>query len=358
MKKIIFLIISMLFLSGCYDYKEINNLAFVSAMGIDYQNDEYIVSLELLNAKSEKDSKEITSYIKMGKDKSLAKAIENAASTIVNQANYTHITLMIISENIAENKIDTLTDYFLRSTYFRDNFYLVSSLSDNPYDILNNTTEENPVASKAITDLLKNNNYASNSAILKTFDEVIEEIISFGIDTCFTNIKLDQKEFVIDGMTIFKDYKMATKLDNKDATLYNVLTNNYYRPTISKDYDGKTFAVALATGKTDISLEKDELSLKGEIHGKIMDNDTEFNIRSLKELDKINEDFSQILNEDFKNFLKHLQDNKSDILGISESYYKKSRKKNKELWKNADIKTDIKFLINKKGLIYGVLDEK
>ena len=99
MKKIIILILFIFTLSGCYDYKEINNLAIVSAIGIDYKDDEYIVTLEILNDQIDKNSYKITSYTKTATGKNITKAIEKAADKISNQANYTHVKLLLLSEN-------------------------------------------------------------------------------------------------------------------------------------------------------------------------------------------------------------------------------------------------------------------
>ena len=38
MKKIIILLVVLSFTSACYDYKEINDLAVINAIGIDYQD--------------------------------------------------------------------------------------------------------------------------------------------------------------------------------------------------------------------------------------------------------------------------------------------------------------------------------
>ena len=88
--------------------------------------------------------------------------------------------------------------------------------------------------------------------------------------------------------------------------------------------------------------------------GRILDNDPKFNIRDPKNLEKIDNDFTNLLNDKIKEFIKILQDNNCDILGITKNYYKKTRTKNKNYWLNLDIKSDIKFYINKKGLIYDV----
>ena len=51
MKKII-LILFLLLLSGCYNYQELNEIAIVSAIGIDKENSNYIVTLQIINTEN------------------------------------------------------------------------------------------------------------------------------------------------------------------------------------------------------------------------------------------------------------------------------------------------------------------
>ena len=355
MKKII-LIIALFLLTGCYDYKEINNLGIISAVGIDYQDDEYIVTLEVLNDQTDKDSNKIKTYTKTGSDRSLAKALEKAADLLSKKANYTHVKLMILSESIVDGRFDSIIDFFMRSTYFRENFYVISSLDNKPEEILKTTTDENPVASSAIIDLLESLNYSSNSGVLKTFDQVVEEIIAFGKDTCFSNIKLDDKQFKIAGLAIFDKYQYKATLDNDEATIYNILSHNFYRPIISKEYDEKYFSIAISEGKTKINT-SNKIEVSGNLTGKIMDNEPNYDIRNLKVLDNLNEDFQKVVNKKISEFLETIQEYKSDILFLAEAYYQKNRIKEENFWVNLDIESNIDFYINKKGLIYEVHDE-
>lgn len=353
MKKILILIILAFTCTGCYDYKEINDLAIISAIGVDYDNEKYIITLELLNDQLDKNSSKITSYTKIGSGDTLTSAIENAADKLSKQPLFNHIKIMILSDNIIQNKFDNIIDLFLRNTYFRENFYVVAT-DNKPEDILKNITEENPVASNAITSLLENMKYSSNTAIIKQFDEIIEEITTFGRDTCFSNISLKNKEFLVNGMVIFKDYKYKNKLNNDDAKMYNILNNNFSRPTFTKKYDNLSFTVAINNGKTNTNIEDNYININGKLMGRILDNDPEFNIKKKDNVNKINKDFSKLINDNLVKFIKKIQENDSDILGLTEKYYKKTRIKNKDYWLNLDTKSDIDFYINKKGLIYKV----
>ena len=88
-----------------------------------------------------------------------------------------------------------------------------------------------------------------------------------------------------------------------------------------------------------------------------MDNEPNYDIRALDVLDNLNSDFKSLINEKFKSFIEVLQENKSDILFLGESYYQSTREKSENFWIHTDIDSDVNFYINKKGLIYEVQDE-
>lgn len=354
MKKILIIILTLLLCTGCFDYKEINDLAIINAIGVDYENDEYVITLEILNDQIDKDSSKITSYTKVGHGKNLTSAIENAADKLSKQLIFNHIKLMILSKSIIEEKFENIIDLFLRNTYFRENFYVISSTDTRPEDLLNHTTNEAPIASTAITDTLESIRYSSNTNVLKKFDEMVEEVITYGIDTCFSNITLKDNEFIVDGMSIFNNYSYKSNLSNEYVKIYNLLTDNFDRPTYTINYDNLSFTTAINNGKINTEIKSGTINVTGNLMGRIIDNDPKYNIRDPKNLEKIDNDFTNLLNKKIPEFIKVLQDNNSDILGITRNYYKKTRTKDKDYWLKLDIKSNIKFNINKKGLIYDV----
>lgn len=354
MKKILIIILTLLLCTGCFDYKEINDLAIINAIGVDYEDDEYVITLEILNDQIDKDSSKITSYTKVGHGKNLTSAIENAADKLSKQLIFNHIKLMILSKSIIEEKFENIIDLFLRNTYFRENFYVISATKNKPETLLNHTTNEAPIASTAITDTLESIRYSSNTNVLKKFDEIVEEVITYGIDTCFSNITLKDNEFIVDGMSIFNNYSYKSNLSNEYVKIYNLLTDNFDRPTYTINYDNLAFTTAINNGKINAEIKSGTINVTGNLMGRIIDNGPEFNIRDPKNLERIDNDFTNLLNKKISEFIKVLQDNNSDILGITRNYYKKTRTKDKDYWLKLDIKSNIKFNINKKGLIYDV----
>lgn len=352
MKKIFILIGILFLLGGCYDYKEINDLGVISAIGIDYKDDLYFVTLEVLNDKQDKNSSSVTTYIKKGNGKTLTEAIEDASDKITKGTNFSHVKLMVLSKSLMEEKFENIIDLFLRNTYFRENFYVVGSVKNSPEEILSNTTEFEKIASDAIIMMLENMNYSSNSDVLKEFDIVVKDTLSFGIDTCFSNISINDDDFYVDGLIVFDGVKYKNLFSNEDAKLYNILSNNFDRPTYSIDYDGKSFTVAVNSGKIDVGIKNGKIKVTGNLLGRIIDNDPDFNIRDNDILEKIDDDFSKLIGKDIYKFIVNMQDNNSDLLGLSLGYYKNSRIKDDDYWKYLDINVDVNFNINKKGLIY------
>ena len=100
-----------------------------------------------------------------------------------------------------------------------------------------------------------------------------------------------------------------------------------------------------------------EIIINGELFSKVMDNEPNFSIRDLNTLKKLNNDFQNLINKKLRDFIKILQEYKSDILFLGENYYQNNRIKEENFWVNLDIVSDVSFYISKKGLIYEVQDE-
>lgn len=357
MKKILLLIVFILLLSGCADYKEVNDLDIVNAIGIDYQDDEFILTFEVYNDKVDKDSAKITTYTRTATDKSLAVALERTADLLSGRAYYSHIALCIISPEVAKHHIQEVADFFIRSTYLRENFPIVISSNYSPEDMLNIKTEENPIPSTAITKLLETNGYASDYAVKKTFDIFFGEILDFGKDTAISTVAVQDNNFYIDGLSLFDNYQMVQTLDKEKASIYNLLRNESVKPVFNLEYEGTSFTISIYDNSTKFDVTSDKIKVKGEYKAKIMNNVPNFNVKNEKVLKELNENFSKLLKEKIEEFIKITQEAHSDSLYLADAYYKSTRDKNDLLWDHAEIESDIKVTINKKGLIFNIYED-
>ena len=85
-KFFIILLLSLL-ISGCYDYREINDLAIVSAIGIDKNENEYKVIAQIVN--TQKSQNKNSDFIIYSSDD---KSIQTAYNKMTQAKNFTLIT--------------------------------------------------------------------------------------------------------------------------------------------------------------------------------------------------------------------------------------------------------------------------
>ena len=245
-----------------------------------------------------------------------------------------------------------ITDYFLRSTNFRENNYLVVSKNKSPQELLSFNNKECPIPGEAIIELLKNSSYASNTAIEKDFFTFIKETFDYGIEGSLSIINNNDKEFFVDGLAVFKGNKMIAQFSNNDAMIFNLLRSSISKPLFTIKINNKPFSIVIFDAKTKFNINTKEINILGKYQAKIFNNGCNLNIKDPQVIKKINNEISLYLNKNIKNFIEKCQNNNSDILGLGKLYYIKYRIKNNSLWQNAKINSNITVYINKKGLAY------
>ena len=114
----------ILLLSGCWDEKTIQDFHYITAMGIDYKDGEYIVYTQLVDfsavAKTEsKPTQTPPVYVGKQKGGSISIAI-NQLMRNTQQALYMgHVSTFIISENVLNQQSAEIVDYIYRNQLLR-----------------------------------------------------------------------------------------------------------------------------------------------------------------------------------------------------------------------------------------------
>ena len=183
MKKIIIPLILILSLSGCKDYIEINDLAILTGIVIDYKDDMYEVTAQLIV--NDKDSK-----IEVFKtsSSSINEAIAELSKLSNKEVFISHLKVLIVTDRIIKKDID-FKDYFLRSSKSKMNFYIYVIDNDISDKILN-VYKENNGSSIYLEKMMKfNQNIFSSSTPLK-FLEYAYYTYEKGYNLIYPKIKI------------------------------------------------------------------------------------------------------------------------------------------------------------------------
>ena len=351
--KILISIIIISLISSCYDYREVNDIDIITGIGIDIQNNDYYISLEILKNKGDKQSMELDSSLIIGKGLSIASALENATNQLSKSPNYAHLKVMILSKKALEEKWFSIMDYFLRNTDFRENFYVVATNNSKPETILKTKNDQDKVVSIAISNYLENN---KSTTINNSFEEYAKYYTTFNKSLIFTNVDIKDDLIITDGALIYNN-NHTILLNNNDVDIYN-LFNNKSNIVLNKIYDDKYFSIIINNSKLSLNIKNGKLLVNGSINAQILNNETNLDLKRLKTITMLNNDFKAIIEKRISDFLLLIQNSKTDLFGLDYMYFQKTRKKANDYWLYLDIVVNIDFSINKKGLIYEVEYEK
>lgn len=254
MKKFVLIIITLFILlisSGCYNYKEINDMAIVSSIGIDKdnKNDKYIVSAQIMNSKESEDSEDsqITVYTKEGD--TVHEALRNITLKSPRKLYGNHLSKIVLSEEVAKEGIDNILDIFNRITEVRNEFIITIVKEDKASDVLKVLTTTESIPAEYVKLSLKIADKTSGLTYTTKLDEFISLYLKKGIDPVVPVLKIDKKEkkgttinnitttnpiskIVIEDLAVTNKGKLETYLKNEEVIGYNFLRNQIQKMII------------------------------------------------------------------------------------------------------------------------------
>ncbi|MFK7691577.1 Ger(x)C family spore germination protein [Paenibacillus sp. HJGM_3] len=120
----------LLLLSGCWNSKDIQNLAYITAIGMDYEDGKFITYAQVLNfttvAKQEtaEVGKKIPVWIGRGEGRSVTESLTSLYATSQYRIYWGHVKVVIFSERILKRGVYEVYDMFNRYREIRYNILL------------------------------------------------------------------------------------------------------------------------------------------------------------------------------------------------------------------------------------------
>ena len=381
MKKILLLFPIVFLLTGCYNYRELNDLAIVSGISIDKEDDKYILTAEVVNPKKETDassSNESQFIIYKSKEKSLQEAFRKVVKESPKKLYGGQINILIIDEDTAKTELNSIFDFFARDPEVRSEFYVLIGKTENVLEI---TTPLINISSQKILSSLDANNKYLGTANMITYHQLIDnylnpkqEIALPTIETIGNEKIIENKEntttessSIISNMAIFKHNKLIGYLNEQDSIFYNLIMGNTNTFLVRSNYENNQYIineVIKATPKIEADVKKK--TIKGQ--AAISEVNYKCNLDEEKTIKEIEEQLNKDIEKNIKQTIKTIQQEyNSDIFGFQDLFYKtdaKTYKKFKDNWyqsifKNLEIEIKSEVTIFEKGnLIGGIFHEK
>ncbi|MDD2203282.1 MAG: Ger(x)C family spore germination protein [Bacilli bacterium] len=389
-KYFVLLIALILCTTGCWNYKELNEIAIIGAIGIDYDDEKELfdISVQILNAKktssgsssgSEQQSP-VTVY--QSKAKTIHEALRNIVLESPKKLYLGHLEILVFGEGFAKKHLEDGVDFFLRDLESRKVFNIVLAKEDKASNIIKILTPLEGMPAHSILQSILSASKNKGIATDITYDEFLSQIYANGTEAVIPTIIIDGK--VSDGtdskdtsttapktklrigtLGIFEDFKLKGYLDQDESIGYNLLQNNLDYSIFSFPCDDKKnyAAVEMNSAKSKVSLSIKDDKPKADIKISIEANLTEYNCKSNLSDEKVIEEISKKAAKNIKGkidkVIKASQEKYNiDFIGFGEqvylnnySYWKKHKNEWKNIFPNIEYKINLDLKLPKKGSI-------
>ena len=263
MKKIIIISILLLLLLGYTPYHELNDLAVIDVMGLDYQNNKYFLYLNIISSKNK---------VAISSGDSLGEVFLNAKNTYNKKTYYKHLSTVIFSTDILSQEKNLFT-------FLKDEFtgidYLTLATKDDMESLFNKFHKGNDYRSFLIKEK------EDTAAITNT---TFKDLLSYNLDDLKTaSIPLikNNNELTSNGLYVIEKNLV---LDKELSKINNIINNKASTFNEKIKLDNKYYQTAIYDLNNNITYKNNKLKVK--LTGKIDSPDT----NNLKEIKKIMEE--------------------------------------------------------------------
>lgn len=377
MKRIKFLILLLPLLSGCYNYRELNELGITTAVSIDYKDNNFYVIAEVINPIKQQDasSSNNSPFVNYNSSSSsLQDAFRKVVLESPRQLYAAQLEIIVLSEEVVNNHLEEVLEYFARDPESRTEIKIIVAKTEDSTKAITLQTLLTSLSSSNIINSLD----LQSKVLGMSYPVTLNELLNMYIDpylevvlpsmTLYGNYEIgDEKENIttsspkaivkIDGSTITKDNKILGYLDLEESKILNLI-NGKLKETIIKMnyYDGY---IIFEPNRIKVSRELDiknniiKINISG--YSKTKEIQSNIDLKDPKEVEKLNKALNMELEKKITDTFNSIREKYStDVFGFQELYYRTNYKYFKENCTNwyEDIYPKIKLEVKANVRLY------
>lgn len=377
MKRIKFLILLLPLLSGCYNYRELNELGITTAVSIDYKDNNFYVIAEVINPIKQQDasSSNNSPFVNYNSSSSsLQDAFRKVVLESPRQLYAAQLEIIVLSEEVVNNHLEEVLEYFARDPESRTEIKIIVAKTEDSTKAITLQTLLTSLSSSNIIKSLDLQSKVLGMAYPVTLNELLNMYIDPYLEVVLPSMTLygnyeigDEKENIttsspkaivkIDGSTITKDNKILGYLDLEESKILNLI-NGKLKETIIKMnyYDGY---IIFEPNRIKVSRELDiknniiKINISG--YSKTKEIQSNIDLKDPKEVKKLNKALNMELEKKITDTFNSIREKyDTDVFGFQELYYRTNYKYFKENCTNwyEDIYPKIKLEVKANVRLY------
>lgn len=351
-------------LTGCWSSKELNQIAILTALGIDKAENGYRLSAQVINpgeiaGKGNSGRTEAIRFIKTGA--TIHEAFQKLSTDVPRILYLSHLRVVIFGEDLARDGIRKALDFLSRDHEMRSDFYLVVAKGSSAADVLNIIIHQEKLSANKLYNALENSNKRWGPTTTVTLDELINLLVSKGKQPFLTGVYLYGNPDVgsdfrnvqdvspkaglrIDRIGVFKKDKLIGWLNNKESHGFNYVINRVSNTIVNVPCKGGKLSIETIRSKTKLNgtilKGKPRVDVSVTSEGNVSDVECMADVSNPTIIRELEKQYQNEIKKKIEAAVSKLQkDYHSDILGFGEVIYRKHPK----AWKLLEPKWDQEF---------------
>ncbi len=385
MRKILFSLISISFLTGCWDAVELNELSLVTGLAVDKgKNYKYELTVEIINPPAlqpENTGVKTSTIVFSLEGDSIAELAKRMNVQLTRQLKYSHMRIAVISKELAEEGLLEFIDFFEANREIRNDFNFLVVENAMAKDVLKvNYPIQHASSLKlhAQTDTMVNEWGGDADVRLKDY---VKGLASKGREPVLTMLKingpiekgklLDNMQkidldtiVVLDGLAIFEGMHYKGTLPVKHVRNFLLTQDKLQNTSITTPCgEDKVMTARIYNAKTEIKAFYKEdvphINIESELEGRIELIQCPADITKLKAYQELEEKFAKSFQKEIEETIRILQEDfQLDIFGFGEDMERQDNKNFKKVEKDwnkefsrAEINVNVNLKLRRSGLI-------
>lgn len=243
------MLIMVMFLSGCWNRRELNAISVVLAMGIDWVDKQYEVTVQVSDPSqmsiNRSTGQRSPAIIFSERAPTIFEAIRKITTKASRRMYLSHLRIVIINEEVAKRGIHTPLDFLFRDHEVRPDFYMAIAKGCSAKDILAFVTPMEVLPAMDLYKSLKVSEHAWAPTSAVNVVDMMQKLTKDGIDPVLTGItiignrkkgmRMDNvkqptslAEYKYTGIGVLLDDRIVGWLNESKSKGYSYITNNVH----------------------------------------------------------------------------------------------------------------------------------
>ena len=349
MKKIKYIILLLPLLSGCYNYRELNELGITTAVSIDYKDNNFILISEVINPIKQQDvsasnNSPFVNFTSVAP--SIQEAFRNTVLESPRQLYLSQLEIILVSEEIINNHLEEFLEFFSREPETRTEIKVIIAKTDESTKGITIQSLLTNFSSSNILESLEVQNKLLGLTQEVTINELLNMYLDPNLEIVLPSMILygssdigDEKENITTSIpktlvkvgttSVIKDGKILGYLSEEESKTVNLINGNLTKTILKIPYeDGYVvFEPNRIKTKQKLDIKDNKITIEISVFSKIKEFHTNKNIKNMKTVEELNKYFNKEIENMIKdNFNKIREKYNTDMFGFQELYYRTDHK--------------------------------